>query len=177
MSSSENVSPDTESKYDDSIFKDAQKHIDQINKRVQDLFENKYKKAYQQLEETSQSRDLVWKRYVLSEGGLADRCRQLHRLLQEVEETKPDCDAAQEEFNRKGIVNAAGDNIAEKSVDGCADTNYTTELRSKRCENVGEPLLCSWLRSKVIPSLHLDEYFLPPMESVWFFRMRNSIRA
>lgn len=144
------------------VFREAQKHIDQVNQRFEQKFENEFREAYTKLEVAARMRSEIWEQYVLGPTGLAVHCRNLKKILEEVDTDKKQCAEAQAEFDNKGLVDGNGNNLSEKDVKGCADQAYTHELKMKKCELIGERLACSWLRDVVIPNLKLREWFEPP---------------
>lgn len=148
--------------YDDNIFKDSQQHVNQINERSKALFTTKFAKVHKDLLESIKERNLLWNRKVMGKDGLAMHCKRLHNLMKKVEETQPGCDEAQEELNKQLTLDIGADRRELPTIYGCADTAYTRELRTKKCEKLGDPLACHWFRTHVIQSISAWQMFDPP---------------
>mmetsp|Transcript_10631 Transcript_10631/g.25992 ORF Transcript_10631/g.25992 Transcript_10631/m.25992 type:complete len:335 (-) Transcript_10631:474-1478(-) len=147
---------------EDALFRDAQTEVDRVNKLVRDLYETKFKQTFAAVREAATEREDTWKQFILGDHGLATYCSKLKALLEEVETNTEGCRKAQEIWKKTG--NPAGDNTAGNKqllIQGCADTAFKRELRSKTCETTDEKLLCTWLRESVIPEQKWKAWFEP----------------
>ncbi|CAD7953543.1 unnamed protein product [Amoebophrya sp. A120] len=145
------------------LFKDAQAEVDRVNHKVKDLFLGNFKQTIEDLRVAAKDRENTWKEFISNgDHGLATYCSKLKKLLEDVETNTDGCRKAQELWKKTG--NPTGDNSPGNKqllIQGCADTAYKKQLKSKTCETTDEKLLCTWLRESVIPENHWKSFFEP----------------